>query len=124
MHQNKDARTRLINEILTNIKSIKLYAWEPAFMKRLRHVRNDLELHTLRKMGAMSALSNMTWTTAPFLVSCSTFAIFVLSMDQPLTTEIVWPALALFNLLAFPLAVLPSVITYSPHLTSPSWSLV
>jgi ATP-binding cassette, subfamily C (CFTR/MRP), member 1 len=104
-----------MNEILTNIKSLKLYAWEPPFMKRLRHIRNDLELHTLRKMGSMAALSNMTWTSAPFLVSCSTFAIFVLTMDQPLTTEIVWPALALFNLLAFPLAVLPSVITYPSH---------
>jgi ATP-binding cassette, subfamily C (CFTR/MRP), member 1 len=101
-----------MNEIFNNIKSIKLYAWEPPFMKRLRHVRNDLELHTLRKMGAMNALSNMTWSTAPFLVSCSTFGIFVLTQSEPLTTEVVWPALALFNLLAFPLAVLPSVITY------------
>lgn len=100
-----------MNEIFNNIKSIKLYAWEPAFMQRLRHVRNDLELQTLRKMGAMNALSNMTWSIAPFLVSCSTFAIFVLTHDEPLTTEIVWPALALFNLLAFPLAVLPNVVT-------------
>lgn len=105
-----------MNEIFSNIKSIKLYAWEPTFMKRLRHVRNDMELRTLRKMGAMSAVSNMTWSTAPFLVSCSTFAIFVLTRKEPLTTEIVWPALALFNLLAFPLAILPNVITYLPHL--------
>ena len=62
-------------------------------------------------MGTMNALSNMTWSTAPFLVSCSTFAIFVLTHPEPLTTEVVWPALALFNLLAFPLAVLPNVIT-------------
>jgi ATP-binding cassette, subfamily C (CFTR/MRP), member 1 len=100
-----------MNEIFNNIKSIKLYAWEPSFMKKLRHVRNDLELSTLRKMGTMSALSNLTWSTAPFLVSCCTFGIFVLTQNQPLTTEIVWPALALFNLLAFPLSVLPSVIT-------------
>ena len=103
-----------MNEILNNIKSIKLYAWEPAFMKRLRHVRNDQELQTLKKIGAVQALSNMTWATAPFLVSCSTFAIFVLTHPEPLTTEVVWPALALFNLLAFPLAVLPSVVTYLP----------
>ena len=30
---------------------------------------------------------------------------------MPLTTEIVFPALTLFNLLTFPLAVLPMVIT-------------
>jgi len=85
-------------------------------MKRLRHIRNDNELRTLRKMGAMQAVSNMTWSTSPFLVSCSTFAIFVLTHKEPLTTEIVWPALALFNLLTFPLSVLPNVVTCSPAL--------
>ena len=40
-----------------------------------------------------------------------TFSVFVLTQDQPLTTEIVFPALTLFNLLTFPLSVLPMVIT-------------
>ncbi|KAH6654420.1 metal resistance protein YCF1 [Truncatella angustata] len=109
--KNKDARSRLISEIINNMKSIKLYAWSTAFMNKLNHVRNDLELQNLRKIGAGQALANFTWSTTPFLVSCSTFAVFVLTQDQPLTTEIVFPALALFNLLTFPLAVLPMVIT-------------
>ena len=109
--KNKDSRTRLMTEILNNMKSIKLYAWSQAFMKKLNYVRNDLELRTLRKIGAAQALANFTWSTTPFLVSCSTFTVFVLSNDQPLTTEIVFPALTLFNLLSFPLAILPMVIT-------------
>lgn len=36
---------------------------------------------------------------------------FVLTNEKPLTTEIVFPALALFNMLSFPLAVLPMVIS-------------
>lgn len=40
-----------------------------------------------------------------------TFAVFVWTQDKPLTTEIVFPALALFNMLSFPLTVLPMVIT-------------
>lgn len=44
-------------------------------------------------------------------MSCSTFAVFVLTTDTPLTTDIVFPALTLFNLLTFPLAILPMVIT-------------
>lgn len=109
--KNKDARTRLMTEILSNIKTIKLYAWEPAFLKKLSHVRNDRELKMLRKIGVLNAISNFTWSTAPILVSCSTFAVFTLVAKKPLTTDIVFPALALFNLLAFPLAVLPQVIT-------------
>lgn len=109
--KNKDARTRLMTEILNNIKSIKLFAWGQAFMNKLRYIRNDQELHTLRKIGAVQAVANFTWSTTPFLVSCCTFVVFVLTTNQPLTTEIVFPALTLFNLLTFPLAILPMVIT-------------
>lgn len=109
--KNKDARTRLMTEILGNMKSIKLYAWTTAFMNKLNFIRNDQELHTLRKIGAVTAVANFTWSTTPFFVSCSTFAVFVATSKQPLSTEIVFPALTLFNLLTFPLAVLPMVIT-------------
>lgn len=109
--KNKDSRTRLMTEILNNMKSIKLYAWSTAFMAKLNHVRNDLELNTLRKIGAAQAFANFTWSTTPFFVSCSTFTVFVLTTDKALTTDIVFPALTLFNLLTFPLAVLPMVIT-------------
>lgn len=80
-------------------------------MDKLNYVRNDQELKTLRKIGAAQAVANFTWSTTPFLVSCSTFAVFVLTQDKPLTTDIVFPALTLFNLLTFPLAILPMVIT-------------
>ena len=93
------------------MKSIKLYAWGSAFMDKLNYVRNDQELKTLRKIGAAQAVANFTWSTTPFLVSCSTFAVFVMTKDTPLTTDIVFPALTLFNLLTFPLAILPMVIT-------------
>lgn len=109
--KNKDSRTRLIAEIINNMKSIKLYAWGSAFMNKLNFVRNDQELKTLRKIGAAQAVANFTWSTTPFLVSCSTFTVFVLTQDKPLTTDIVFPALTLFNLLTFPLAILPMVIS-------------
>jgi len=109
--KNKDSRTRLIAEIINNMKSIKLYAWGSAFMNKLNYVRNEQELKTLRKIGAAQSFANFTWSTTPFLVSCSTFAVFVLTSDEPLTIEIVFPALTLFNLLTFPLAILPMVIT-------------
>ena len=109
--KNKDSRTKLVTEILNNMKSIKLFAWSQAFMARLNFVRNEQELKTLRQIGATQAFANFTWATTPFLVSCSTFAVFVLVRDEPLSTEIVFPALTLFNLLGFPLAILPMVIT-------------
>ncbi|KAI9661444.1 MAG: hypothetical protein M1829_006275 [Trizodia sp. TS-e1964] len=93
------------------MKSIKLYAWTSAFIKKLNYIRNDQELNTLRKIGAAQSVANFTWSSTPFLVSFSTFTVFVLTRNDPLTTEIVFPALTLFNLLTFPLSVLPMVIT-------------
>lgn len=107
----KDRRSRLMTEILNNMKSIKLYAWGSAFMDKLSHVRNDLELNNLRKIGAAQSFATFTWSSTPFFVSCSTFTVFVLVNDKPLTTDLVFPALTLFNLLTFPLTVLPMVIT-------------
>ncbi|MCJ1306993.1 hypothetical protein MMC25_000637 [Agyrium rufum] len=108
---HKDTRTRLTTEILNNMKSIKLYAWSQAFIKKLNFVRNEQELKNLRRIGALQAVANFTWSTTPFLVSCSTFTLYVLTNDHPLTTDLVFPALTLFNLLSFPLAVLPMVIS-------------
>jgi ATP-binding cassette subfamily C (CFTR/MRP) protein 1 len=68
--KNKDARTRLMTEILNNIKSIKLYGWSTPFKQKLDHVRNDQELRTLKKIGVASAFASFTWSSTPFLVSC------------------------------------------------------
>lgn len=109
--KNKDERTRVISEILNNIKSLKLYRWEQPYKEKLNHVRNDKELKNLRKMSLVSAFANLQFTLAPFLVSCFTFAVYVFIAKKQLTAEVVFPALSLFNLLSFPLAVLPMAIT-------------
>ncbi|KAK9244743.1 P-loop containing nucleoside triphosphate hydrolase protein [Lipomyces tetrasporus] len=109
--KTKDLRTRLTTEILNNIKSVKLYGWEKPYMDKLSHVRNDLELENLKVMGVFSAVTSFLWACAPFLVSCSTFGLFVFTSSTPLSTDIVFPALSLFNLLTFPLAMFPQAIT-------------
>ncbi|PLW17293.1 hypothetical protein PCASD_18374 [Puccinia coronata f. sp. avenae] len=108
--KNKDSRTRLMNEILNNIRSIKLYTWENAFTKKLSAIRNDRELGTLRKIGYLSSASLSLWNFIPFLVAFLAFLIFSLVSDKPLTPALVFPAISLFQLLQFPLAVLPMVI--------------
>lgn len=108
----KDERSRLISEILNNIKSLKLYGWEMPYLERLNDVRNNRELANLKRMGIFSAFTMFSWNLAPFLVSCCTFGLFVvLNKNTSLSTDIVFPALSLFNLLSFPLAVVPMVIT-------------
>ncbi|GAA5929198.1 hypothetical protein JCM1841_006231 [Sporobolomyces salmonicolor] len=109
--KNKDQRTSIMSEILNNIRSIKLYAWENSFAQRLFDVRNNQELQLLKKMGYLSAASNYLWSFTPFAVAFSSFAVYAMFSGQPLTSEIVFPAITLFQLLSFPLAVLPVVFS-------------
>lgn len=106
----KDERTRVISEILNNIKSLKLYAWEKPYREKLEEVRNNKELKNLTKLGCYMAVTSFQFNIVPFLVSCCTFAVFVYTEDRALTTDLVFPALTLFNLLSFPLMIIPMVL--------------
>ena len=108
---DKDLRTRLTSELLSCIKSIKLFAWEDSLVSRLDRIRDDQELVSLRKIGVFQASMSYIWTFTPFVVSCSTFAVYVYLGSKPLTIDIVFPAVALFNMLGFPMAIFPNLIS-------------
>ncbi|PWN29615.1 hypothetical protein BDZ90DRAFT_230483 [Jaminaea rosea] len=107
----KDKRTKMMNEILTNIKSIKLFAWEEAFTKKLFEVRNGEELKLLRWAGAVNAFFNFFWSAIPFFVSLATFITYSITSDKPLTADVIFPALSLYQLLQFPLAMFAGIVT-------------
>jgi ABC-type multidrug transport system fused ATPase/permease subunit len=107
--KNRDRRTRLMSELLANIKSIKLYAWEYAFVRRVLHVRNDLELKMLKKIGIVTALNTTLWGGIPLIVAFSSFATASVFSSRPLTADVIFPAISLFMLLQFPLAMFSQV---------------
>ncbi|CAE6433317.1 unnamed protein product [Rhizoctonia solani] len=104
--KNRDKRTRLMSELLNNIKSIKLYTWEDSFIRRILTVRNEQELKMLRKIGAVSTT---LWAGIPLLVAFGSFATAAYTGGKPLTADVIFPCIALFNLLQFPLAMFASI---------------
>ncbi|KAM7371220.1 hypothetical protein PAMP_010709 [Pampus punctatissimus] len=109
--QYKDSRIKLMNEILNGIKVLKLYAWENSFKEKVLAIRQK-ELNVLRKTAYLGALSTMAWTSAPFLVALTTFAVYVNAHeDNVLDAEKAFVSLSLFNILRFPLNMLPQVIS-------------
>ncbi|XP_063818327.1 ATP-binding cassette sub-family C member 2 [Pseudophryne corroboree] len=109
--QNKDKRLKIMNEILNGIKILKLYAWEPSFEKQVQEIR-EKELKDMLHFAYLFSVSLFIFTCAPFLVSVASFAVYVVvDTDNVLTAERAFTSISLFNVLRFPLSMLPMLIS-------------
>ncbi|KAI7696126.1 Multidrug resistance-associated protein 1 [Sarcoptes scabiei] len=109
--KKKDERVKVINELLNGIRVIKLYAWEIPFIKKVDSIRSK-EIEYLKKIAYLHSTTSFLWTCAPFMVSFVTFGIYVLSSEtNVLDPEKAFVSLALFNLLRFPMSMLPMMIS-------------
>lgn len=109
--KKKDERIKVINEILNGIRVIKLYAWEIPFIRKVSSIRKN-EIEYMKKNGYLHASTSFLWTCSPFFVSFVTFAIYVFSSkDNILDPKKAFVSLSLFNLLRFPMSMLPMMIS-------------
>nr|XP_029724825.1 multidrug resistance-associated protein 1-like isoform X4 [Aedes albopictus] len=109
--KNKDERVKLMNEVLSGIKVLKLYAWEPSFEQQILKIR-DKEVKVLKSAAYLNAGTSFIWSCAPFLVSLVTFATYVMvDENNVLNATTAFVSLALFNILRFPLSMLPMLIS-------------
>lgn len=67
--KNKDERVKIVNEIISGIRVLKLYAWEKSFEEQVLKVRSR-ELEVLKKIAYVKALNSFIMNLLPFLVSC------------------------------------------------------
>ncbi|KAG8191790.1 hypothetical protein JTE90_026825 [Oedothorax gibbosus] len=111
--RDKDARTKLMNEVLNGIKVLKLYAWENSFIKSIMKIRG-LEVACLRGQAYLNGAITFVFSSAPFLISLASFAAFVLiDKDNVLDANKAFVSLSLFNILRIPTALLPMIITFT-----------
>lgn len=116
----KDSRIKLMSEILGGIKLLKLYAWEPSFLRQVEGIRQD-ELRLLRRSSYLHAMTIFIWICTPFLVTLITLGVYVsVDPNNVLDAEKAFVSVSLFNILKNPLTMLPLVIS---HLTQTSVSL-
>ena len=104
----RDQRVDVNNEVLGSMKVIKLQAWEDSFKKRIKALR-EVELKRLCHYVMLDAFSIMMWTAVPIFVAVATFAAYTLS-GHPIDIARALTTLALFDILRFPLFMLPQVI--------------
>ena len=120
----------LTNEVLGGMKLIKLSGWEDDFLHRVNDMRNR-ELRQLKKylVGSvvvagpsvpvttqfccwrqlLNQAFSVLWIGLPVLVSLISFATFTW-LGNDLTPARAFTSLSLFNILRFPMAMLPMLI--------------
>ncbi|KAJ7517215.1 hypothetical protein O6H91_21G014900 [Diphasiastrum complanatum] len=108
MMKEKDERVRRMNELLTYIRTLKMYAWETNFAKRVIQIRKQ-ELKYLAVRKYLDALCVYFWACTPTLFSLFTFGLYAL-LGYSLDAATVFTSLALFNILLAPLNSFPWVI--------------
>ncbi|XP_077876096.1 ATP-binding cassette sub-family C member 10 isoform X3 [Ictidomys tridecemlineatus] len=108
MLQHKDARVKLVTELLSGIRVIKFFGWEKALGARVEAYRAR-ELGRLRVIKYLDAACVYLWAALPVVITIIIFITYVL-MGHQLTATKVFTALALVRMLIFPLNNFPWVI--------------
>jgi ABC-type multidrug transport system fused ATPase/permease subunit len=107
--EKKDARVQANQEIITNMKVVKLQAWEGPFREKITRLRG-VEMRQLLIYDLGQACTWLLWSIVPLLIALSTFGAYVAIAGQSLDVATALTALALFEILRFPLFMLPYVI--------------
>nr|XP_054771002.1 ATP-binding cassette sub-family C member 5-like [Lytechinus pictus] len=94
-----DERVQKMNEVLTYVKLIKMYAWEVPFSKAISAIRN-LERSLLEKAGYMQSFSLSVSPITPNIATVLTIVIFLsTAYEEPLTSTKAFTLVAILNTL-------------------------
>ncbi|XP_077995245.1 ATP-binding cassette sub-family C member 9-like [Glandiceps talaboti] len=107
-----DDRLKKSNELLQGIKLLKLYGWEEIFCRAIEAVRS-CEVKQMYKGGMYMVATTFIVSSAPVLVTVVSFGLYSVIEKAPLTPEIAFSSLALFNQMTIPLFLVPTIIGFT-----------
>ncbi|KAI9147037.1 ATP-binding cassette transporter abc3 [Paramyrothecium foliicola] len=94
--QAKDKRIKMVTEVLTRIRPIKLYYWQSVFERRIAVLR-DAEMNTTLKIARSNALAMFLVVILPPALAAVAFGTRF-ALGGALTSDTLFPALAFFQL--------------------------
>ncbi|KAF9129560.1 hypothetical protein BGW39_004033 [Mortierella sp. 14UC] len=109
-----DSRIRLVTEMLTSIKTVKLYAWEDAFKAKIAGYR-EIEMAVLRRFGVVYSGMTLIFSTT-MLMSLLSFGIYA-AVGGPggtpgeITPHVIFVSLSLFGLLSKPISSMDTLLS-------------
>ena len=103
-----DERINILTEVINGMRVIKYYAWESAFAQRVRAIR-DREVTLVWKSQKVGALFGVALFSTPVFIAVCSLGSYSLAGNQIVTSK-AYTALALFNMLRFPLVLVPFLL--------------
>ncbi|KAG0339639.1 hypothetical protein BG004_006726 [Podila humilis] len=116
-----DSRVRVLSEILSNIKIVKLYGWEDAFRAKVDQLRTN-ELHALKWLATIRSLLTIVFSSVALLMALATFTLYA-SVGGPgmtpgkITSEVIFVSITLFGIISKPLGMITHTISQSINIT-------
>ncbi|KAF2868418.1 ABC transporter type 1, transmembrane domain-containing protein [Massariosphaeria phaeospora] len=106
-----DARIHTTNEVLSNIRIIKYFAWEQRFIGLVNDKRYS-ELKYLRRRYILWAVAATIWSGSPILITFLSFFVYTQVEKKDLIPSVAFTALSLFQILRIPLDQLADMIAH------------
>lgn len=108
-----DERVKYVSEAIRAIKLIKLYAWEIPIINRILGERTK-EIQCLSSIGFLNSINSVViWTV--YTVQIIMALMLYLGLGKPLSADVIFPTIALFDLFIPALLDFPSLITAATH---------
>jgi ABC-type multidrug transport system fused ATPase/permease subunit len=106
-----DARIHTTNEVLSNIRIIKFFAWEQRFIGLVNEKRS-VELKYLRRRYILWAFAATIWSGSPVLITFLSFLVYTKVEHKALIPSVAFTALSLFQILRIPLDQLADMVAH------------
>ncbi|WRT69592.1 uncharacterized protein IL334_006581 [Kwoniella shivajii] len=103
--QYTDKRVRLLTEILSNFRAVKVYAYERYFGDKVSEIRRE-EIRNLRNKSLLTATMTAMLNVIPTLAAILTFVTYGLT-GHDLNAAVIFSALQWFSVIRVPINLLP-----------------
>ncbi|KAF9355136.1 hypothetical protein BGX26_006959 [Mortierella sp. AD094] len=104
-----DSRLRLITELLSNIKIVKLYNWEAPMRKKIDDLRAN-ELKAIKRLATVRSILNIMFSSVTLLMTLFTFCTFAYvggpnMTPGKMTSSVIFVSITLFGTMSQPLGM-------------------
>ncbi|ORZ37673.1 ABC transporter type 1, transmembrane domain-containing protein, partial [Catenaria anguillulae PL171] len=110
--ENADKRIKLLNEVISGMKTVKLYGFEDYFRKRIIAYRETEQQALIRLFNALSVVVGI-FNSVDIMITLFTFLVYSWTTDNPngLSSDVVFVSMAYLNIMIEPIGMFFGVIS-------------